>query len=293
MSRSERQRITTAARLIGGGCLAVSLLAFGGCVSQQEYDDLYSANKALQDRNVALQQELSERENATAILGDRVRAGDDTLSEAQRRNAELNAQLVRLRDSYRTLADRLNNVSAIVVDPATDQALQDLAARRPGLISYDPSRGMMRFSSDLTFASGSVEVQAGARQGLQELATILASPEAQAYDVRIVGHTDNVPVSRAATKRRFPDNLHLSAGRAISVRDVLRTMGVPGERMEIAGWGPYRPVVPNPARGGAAANRRVEIFLTASSRMVEPTGAVNQTDTTQRPQATAEDFPMK
>ncbi len=292
MFRSERQRSSTLLRRLMGGALAASLLASGGCVSQQEYDDLYSANKALQDRNVALQQELSERENATSILGDRVRAGDDTLAEAQRRNAELNSQLVRLRENYRLLADRLNDVSAVVIDPATDQRLQDLAARRPNLITYDPSRGMMRFASDLTFASGSVEVQAGARQGLQELANILASPDAQNYDVRIVGHTDNVRVSRAATKRRFPDNLHLSAGRAISVRNVLVSMNVPGDRMQIAGWGEFRPIVENPARGGAAANRRVEIFLTASTRMSAPSGAVTS-PATPRPQATAEDFPVK
>ena len=47
------------------------------------------------------------------------------------------------------------------LDPATDQALRDLAAQYPDLVVYDPDRGMIRFTSDLTFGSGSAEVTAG------------------------------------------------------------------------------------------------------------------------------------
>ena len=59
--------------------------------------------------------------------------------------------------------------------------------------------------------------------------------------------------------------MHLSAHRAIAVRNVLGNAGVPWERMSVMGWGEYRPAVPNNPSTGTAANRRVEIFLTPSS----------------------------
>jgi hypothetical protein len=60
---------------------------------------------------------------------------------------------------------------------------------------------------------------------------------------------------------QHPTNMHLSAHRAISVRDALVSDGVTANRMQVAGYGEFRPIVPNGANG-AAQNRRVEIFLT-------------------------------
>src|SRR5262249_1394324 len=60
-------------------------------------------------------------------------------------------------------------------------------------------------------------------------------------------------------------NWHLSAGRAIAVEGVLEKAGVQPVRMGVAGHSEYRPVVSNPAKGGAEANRRVEIYLVPNS----------------------------
>jgi flagellar motor protein MotB len=64
---------------------------------------------------------------------------------------------------------------------------------------------------------------------------------------------------------RHPTNRHLSAHRAIAVARALEQGGVPGDRIMIAGWGEYRPTAPNNPRGGTPANRRVEIYLVAST----------------------------
>lgn len=250
-----------------GVVLAAGVLipALSGCANQQEYDRLLAANRALEERNVLLQQELDSKDGALGAMRGRVGQGDMTLSELQRRNAELNAELQSLKGSYGDLTGRLDRASLGVLDPAIDRALRELAAKHPNMIKYDPARGMVQFASDLTFAMGSVEVTAEARNSLQEFARILASAPGAQYDIRIVGHTDNVPVSRPETRQKHPTNTHLSAHRAISVRDTLATMGVPGNKMEIAGWGEYRPVVANPSKGGASQNRRVEIYLVPST----------------------------
>lgn len=88
------------------------------------------------------------------------------------------------------------------------------------------------------------------------------TPEAREFDLVIVGHTDDVPIRRAATRQAHPTNWHLSAHRAISVLNNLSKYGLEQERMAIKGYGEFRPVEPNrPNKGGNPANRRVEIFI--------------------------------
>lgn len=246
--------------------LGVAVTALmGGCVNQQKYDSLYQTNRALEERNVALQQELEAEQQAASLLRDRVSSSDRAVAEAKDRNADLQQQVLRVREQYRTLEGRLNNIAVTPIDPVTDEALRSLAAAHPDIMRYDASRGMIQLTSDLTFALGSVEVTSGAQQALARVAEILNSDAASKYDARIVGHTDNVPIGRPETRRLHPTNLHLAVHRAISVRDVLASSGVAGDRLQVAGWGPYRPVIANPASGGAAANRRVEIFLVPST----------------------------
>ena len=123
---------------------------------------------------------------------------------------------------------------------------------------------MLRFSSDLTFASGSDAVTTQGQESLADLAEILKAPEATGYELEIVGHTDSERIS-SRTAQRHPTNMHLSAHRAISVRRQLITMGLPANQISAAGWGEHRPLVPNSATGGTPQNRRVELFIRPSS----------------------------
>jgi hypothetical protein len=41
------------------------------------------------------------------------------------------------------------------------------------------------------------------------------------------------------------------------------TVGMPGERFQVAGYAEFRPIVPNDTRENRAMNRRVEIILMA------------------------------
>lgn len=246
-----------------GVVLGASMLT--GCVSQQEYDKLWETNRSLLNRNQELQTDLEGcRTNYDALAG----AGSDaqqTIAALQGENNGLRGQLRDANASIMGLEDRLASMDIGRLDPATDLALSRLAAQYPDLIVYDSDRGMLRFASDLTFRSGSDEVQAGAKESLGALAKVLGTPEAEAYDVRIVGHTDSQKIS-ANTARLHPTNMHLSAHRAISVRKVLGEDGVAWDRMYAAGWGEYRPAVANTATGNTPQNRRVEIFLVPSTR---------------------------
>jgi len=165
-----------------------------------------------------------------------------------------------MRDRLRQLNDDLGSLKFAALDPTTDAALRELAGQYPDLLEYDSARGMIRFKSDLTFASGSDEVSDAGRRSVDALGKILMSSAASGYDVRIVGHTDSQRMS-AATAARHRSNWHLSTHRAISVGKELVSMGVAPTRVEAAGRGEYDPLVPNSGNGNTPQNRRVEVFL--------------------------------
>ena len=105
------------------------------------------------------------------------------------------------------------------------------------------------------FDSGSAVPKAEAEQTLRQIAGRLgASP----YDVRVEGHTDNVPIHTA----EFDSNWELAAARATRIaRLFLEMKAIPPERISAAGYGEYHPVAANDTAQGRAENRRVDLVV--------------------------------
>lgn len=243
--------------------LAAAAVTTVGCASQGHVDRLHLANRTADEQIIdlqanleACQQEIEALRRTAGLptpelvaqmeaLAAERDAAKDALAEAEQR-------IIALTNSTATLPDN------IMLPQDLDQALKQLAAQHPGIMAYDAARGMIKFRSDLTFSPGSDQVKSGAVGTLSQLAQVVRSPAAAGYEVRIVGHTDNVPISRV--KAQHPTNWHLSVHRAIGVKDVLLKAGVAPVRMSVAGYGQFRPVVANGPKG-AEGNRRVEIFL--------------------------------
>jgi len=287
---STRVRRALAVTLIA----APALMLFGGCAAQSELDSRDRAIRSVEERNIALQRDIEAKDSIIDQLRSRIGASDASMNQLRSRNAELQAQLLTTEEELRSFGQRLGAVAGMI-DPSTERALRRLAQRHSNLFGYDPARGMIQLKSDLTFASGSAELTSSARQGLQQLAQILTGADSVNYDLMIVGHTDNVPISNPATRRNHPTNMHLSAHRAISVRSALASFGMSPQRMQISGWGEFRPAVPNPAKGGSAANRRVEIFLLPSTSAETFAGSGEKIKVKRPSQQTKveENYPMK
>ncbi|MEM0983068.1 MAG: OmpA family protein [Planctomycetota bacterium] len=251
------------------GLALVSIL--GGCVSEQAYDDLQTANKSLSSRNAALAAETENSDSLMSSLRLQTQRQAETIENLRGENADLRNELDQARQGMAALEDRLGGLQLGGLDPVTGSALQRIADRYPSL-SYDPARGVLRFASDFTFASGSAQVSAAASEPIAQLAEVLNSADAQGYDVIIVGHTDSQRPS-AATQQRHPTNLHLSVHRSIAVRQQLQDRGVTPARMQAAGWGEYRPAVANTQTGNTPQNRRVEIFLVPATGDYSVSGA--------------------
>lgn len=104
--------------------------------------------------------------------------------------------------------------------------------------------------SDVTFTSGSPDIQSGAYQGLTNLAKSISG---QPYRLEITGHTDSVG--------NYDFNKRLSYQRAQSVGEFLYGQGIQPENMAIRGAAFSEPVASNDTQEGRARNRRVEINI--------------------------------
>jgi chemotaxis protein MotB len=79
------------------------------------------------------------------------------------------------------------------------------------------------------------------------------------YEIKIEGHTDNVPISRS---NRYGSNMALSAARAGSVYDYLvNTVGISSDNLSTAGYGENKPIASNNTASGRAKNRRVVVKI--------------------------------
>jgi len=111
------------------------------------------------------------------------------------------------------------------------------------------------------FSSGSATPHAATQPVLEEIGVLLGQTP---YNLRIEGHTDNVPIHNS----EFDSNWELSAARATRVARVfLSAKGVNPERMSAAGYAEYHPIASNNTDGGRAANRRVDVVVVPRSNM--------------------------
>lgn len=108
------------------------------------------------------------------------------------------------------------------------------------------------------FPSGQAQLMPGAADKIKRIAVVLLE---YGLDMRVEGHTDNVPIHNAA----FASNWDLSTARAMAVAMMLIDQaGVDPARVSIAGYGQYHPAATNDTEDGRRANRRVDIVVVAS-----------------------------
>jgi chemotaxis protein MotB len=109
------------------------------------------------------------------------------------------------------------------------------------------------------FDSGSADLRANSEAAVQRIAGVLS---AQPNNIRIEGHTDNVPIHNTT----FASNWELSTARATEmIRLFITRYNLPATRLSAAGYAEYHPVAGNDSVEGRAQNRRVDIVVLASS----------------------------
>jgi len=115
---------------------------------------------------------------------------------------------------------------------------------------------MLSMKGGLLFNSGSAELIDGAKPVVDKLGAILK--KFSQYEIRIEGHTDNVPIS---SRSRFRSNMELSAARAGTVYDYLVNQTDLDAYITTSGCADQNPIASNNTADGRAKNRRVVVKI--------------------------------
>ena len=260
--------------LLALGTTTLAFATLTGCIPQTQYDDLMTNNRSLKQQVAQLQGELDTSSANEEMLRKQLAEAAADLLKAKTLAGASDEDIQGLTDRYNKLLSQVNALDVLPTDVSA--ALEDIAAASGGLLTFDKAKGMLRFSSDVTFDSGSAQLTEKAKNVLAQVAAVLNGNSASGLEVQVVGHTDSVAIRKANTVAQHPTNMHLSAHRAISVRETLVSDGVGANRFMVAGYGEFRPVTENSTKG-AQANRRVELYLKPST---ETTPTVTATETT-------------
>lgn len=116
------------------------------------------------------------------------------------------------------------------------------------------------FDSGILFATNKADLNAASKSSLQQFANVLK--QNADCDVAIIGHTDNTGSDAI--------NNPLSEKRAMSVSNYLRSLGVSASQIKsVEGQGSVNPVADNSTAEGRKQNRRVEVYMYASQKMIQ------------------------
>lgn len=119
------------------------------------------------------------------------------------------------------------------------------------------ARGMVisLLSDSANYSSGSAELRPPTLALLRKISGFLGHIS---NDIRVEGFTDNIPIGTA----EYPSNWELSSARAVVVtRFLVEQEHIDGRRLSAAGYGEYKPSVPNDTEAHRELNRRVDIVV--------------------------------
>ncbi|WP_026908885.1 flagellar motor protein MotB [Paucisalibacillus globulus] len=115
---------------------------------------------------------------------------------------------------------------------------------------------MISIKSDISFDSGSAEVNQDGREIAQEISHLLITDPP--HHIIISGHTDDVPQNNS----QYGSNWELSVMRAVNFMSlVLDNDGLDAAKFSAKGYGEHQPIVPNNSLENRAKNRRVEVLI--------------------------------
>lgn len=117
---------------------------------------------------------------------------------------------------------------------------------------------VLSFQDVALFPLGSADLTQDARNLIGAMGQILKKAP---HYLRVEGHTDDLPINTA----RYPSNWELSVARSTSVvQELINELKLAPELLSAAGYGEFRPKVPNETANSRQQNRRVDIVVLKS-----------------------------
>ena len=257
--------------------LIVTVL-FTGCVAQSKYQakedeaqtlsnenaSLYKKVTALTDENTSLKKQIAtltgQRDELDKILQAKSDDLSRTVSETRKKIADLEAENTKLKENLAQLTQKSQEAEA-QSNTYKDllKEMKDEVAK--GEITITELKGKLTLDvvDKILFASGEAKVKKEGLAVLKRVVDILK--DVKDKNIRIEGHTDNVPIASILAKV-YPTNWELSAARALNVAKYLQEQGIDPKLISATAYGEYQPLADNSTPEGKAKNRRIAIILT-------------------------------
>jgi chemotaxis protein MotB len=139
------------------------------------------------------------------------------------------------------------------------KSLADNESVKKNISIFTDERGVIiRILDKAFFDEGKADLKERAKNALDKIVPVIKNIE---NNIRIEGHTDNVPISN----HEFKSNWELSVRRATEVvRYFIEKHNFSPERVSAVGYAEYKPVASNDTAEDRALNRRIEIIVIKS-----------------------------
>ena len=258
--------------------ISLAVLAAGviasGCVSSGTFKKMETAKNdeiaALQQNKASLEKQKGDLEKQKTAMEKDNAALKQQIDSMTQQNASMQKEVGSLAQEKAALVaanqQRQQQYESLVQGLSKEVEKGQLQVRQyKNMLAVD-------LAEQIFFDSGKATLKKGGKEVLKKVGDALKGYENKI--IRVVGHTDNVPVAKSL-QTTFPSNWELSVARATNVVRYLQEVGVPPERMVPTGRAEYDPMAPNDTPEGRQKNRRIEIMLLDKGLVSEMTRTAN------------------
>lgn len=247
--------------------------------AEQQATELQSRLDGLENQNGQLNSELGNVRGQITDLEQKLQSGSassrEEIARLQKQAADLEANTARIAKEREQLLQEQSRLAASLdqeraakeeeikrltrTQEELSKSLQEEISKGNITIQQVRDRLTINMVDRVLFDSGKAQVKPAGVQVLKQVADVINKITDK--QIRIEGHTDNVPIS-SKLQDRFKTNWELSTARATTVvRYLIDHGGVDRQYLSAVGYADTHPLASNDTEEGRSSNRRIEIVL--------------------------------
>jgi len=247
--------------------------------AEQQASQLQSRLDGLEKENGQLNSDLTNVRNQITDLEQQSASGrassQEEIAKLKKQASDLESNAARIAKEREQLRQEQARLAAALDQERTakeeeikrltrtqeelSKSLQDEISKGNITIQQVRDRLTINMVDRVLFDSGQAQVKPAGVQVLKQVADVLNKITDK--QIRIEGHTDNVPIS-SKLQDRYKTNWELSTARATTVvRFLIDHGGVDRQYLSAVGYAETHPLASNDTEEGRSSNRRIEIVL--------------------------------
>ena len=247
--------------------------------AEQQAASLQSRLDGLEKENGQLNSDLTNVRSQIADLEQQSASGrasaQEEIAKLQKQASDLEANAARIAKEREQLRQEQSRLAATLEQERAakeeeikrltrtqedlSKSLQDEISKGNITIQQVRDRLTINMVDRVLFDSGQAQLKPAGVKVLKQVSDVLRTVTDK--QIRIEGHTDNVPIS-VKLQDRFKTNWELSTARATTVVRYLIDQGsVDPQYLSAVGYADTHPLASNDSEEGRASNRRIEIVL--------------------------------